>query len=85
MGAGEQRLARDFAFGAENGAEALRRHFRHVELRDAGGTVKLGGRDAVVRYVESMEAWRHLADRVPAIVDPELAARRSNVVFVAQT
>jgi SAM-dependent methyltransferase len=83
VGAGESRLARDFAFGAENGADVLRRHFLRVEMRDAGGTVKLGGRDAVVRYIESMEAWRHLVDRVPANIDPELTARRANVVFVA--
>jgi SAM-dependent methyltransferase len=83
VGAGELRLTRDFAFGAENGAEVLGRHFQSVEMRDAGGTVKLGGREAVVRYIESMEAWRHLADRVPPDVDPELTARRANVVFVA--
>jgi SAM-dependent methyltransferase len=78
-----QRLARDFAFGAENGAEALRPHFGQVEMRDAGGTVTIPSRDAVVRYVSSTQAWRHLVDRVPEEIDVPFVARRSNVVFVA--
>jgi SAM-dependent methyltransferase len=82
VGAEQLRGARDFAFGAENGTEALRRHFSRVEMRDAGGTVTIADREAVVRYVESTDAWKHLADRVPATVEP-FAARRSNVVFVA--
>jgi SAM-dependent methyltransferase len=81
--AGGQRLARDFAFGAENGAEALQRHFSRVEMREAGGTVTIPSRDAVVRYVGSTQAWRHLVDRVPAQIDVPFVARRSNVVFVA--
>ena len=84
VGAENARLSRDSAFGAENGAEALRRHFRHVEMRDAGGTVTVDDRGAVVRYLGSMDAWRHLADRVPAHFEP-FTARRSNVVFVAET
>jgi SAM-dependent methyltransferase len=84
VGAEGSRLARDFAFGAENGEEALRRHFRHVEMRDAGGTVTVDDRDAVVRYLGSMDAWSHLVDRVPAHFE-SFDARRSNVVFVAET
>jgi SAM-dependent methyltransferase len=83
VGAEASRMTRDFAFGAENGEEALRRHFRHVELRDAGGTVTVNDRDAVARYLGSMDAWNHLVDRVPAHVE-SFTARRSNVVFVAE-
>lgn len=83
VGAADSRIARDFAFGAENGEEILRRHFRQVELRDAGGTVAIEDRDAIVRYVGSTAAWRHLADRVPEDIDVPFVARRSNVVFVA--
>jgi SAM-dependent methyltransferase len=78
----ETRLGRDFSFGAENGAEILSRHFADVELRDSSGTVQITGRDAVVRYIESSETWKHLAERVPGRVEP-FVARRSNVVFVA--
>lgn len=83
VGAEELRVSRDFAFGAENGEEALRRHFGEVAVRDAGGTVEIESRDAVVRYVGSTEAWRHLVEHVPEHVDTPFTARRSNVVFVA--
>lgn len=81
VGEEETRLWRDFSFGAENGAEILARHFADVELRDSSGTVQITGRDAVLRYVESSETWKHLAERVPARIEPFIA-RRSNVVFV---
>jgi SAM-dependent methyltransferase len=83
VGAEKLRLARDYAFGAENGEERLRPHFSDVELRDAGGTVQIQSRDAVVRYLGSMAAWRPLVDRVPEHVETPFTARRSNVVFVA--
>lgn len=78
----DARLGRDLAFGAENGEEALRRHFAHAELRDSSGTVRIESRDAVVRYVTSTSAWRAFADRLPDPLPP-FVARRSNVVFVA--
>jgi SAM-dependent methyltransferase len=84
VGADGLRLARDFSFGAENGGDILRRHFRRVEMRDAAGTVTIDDRDAVVRYLGSMEAWRHLVARVPARIERPFTARRSNVVFVAE-
>lgn len=83
VGAEELRVGRDLSFGAENGGDALRRHFRHVELRDAGGTVTIPDRQAVVRYVGSTSAWKHLVDLVPEHVEAPFVARRSNVVFVA--
>ena len=82
VGAGEERLARDVGFVAENGHEILDRHFARVELRDAGGTVRIADRDAVARYLGSSEVWSHLVERVPASFEP-FVARRSNVVFVA--
>ena len=82
VGAQELRLGRDLAFDSENGAERLRRHFASVERRDAPGTVRIADRDAVVRYLCSMEAWSRFANRVPATFEP-FDARRSNVVFVA--
>jgi SAM-dependent methyltransferase len=83
VGAAETRLARDYGFGAENGEAALRPHFGHVEMRDAGGTVEIESRDAVVRYLASAEAWSALAERVPDDLEVPFTARRSNVVFVA--
>jgi SAM-dependent methyltransferase len=83
-GAAESRLARDYGFGAENGEAALRPHFRQVEMRDAGGTVEIESRDAVVRYLASAEAWSGFAERVPEDLEVPFTARRSNVVFVAE-
>jgi SAM-dependent methyltransferase len=83
VGAAEQRLMRDLAFDAEHGEERLRRHFARVEKRDASGTVRIDDREAVVRYLRSMAAWSHFADRVPPRLEP-FDARRSNVVFVAE-
>jgi SAM-dependent methyltransferase len=81
--AADSRLARDFAFGAENGEAILRRFFPSVEMRDASGTVRVAEPDSIVRYLDSVEAWKHLVDRVPAEIVP-FTARRSNVVFVAE-
>jgi SAM-dependent methyltransferase len=85
VGADEARIARDLAFGAENGEAALRRHFATVELRDAGGTVEVESRAAVVRYLESTAAWSSFAQLVPEDLSAPFTARRSNVVFVAET
>ena len=81
--ADEMRMSRDWSFGAENGTEALERHFAEVEMVDAGGTVEVQSRDAVVRYLGSSETWRPLVDWIPAHVEAPFVARRSNVVFVA--
>lgn len=83
VGAEEQRVGRDLSFDAENGEAALRKHFAEVRMRDSGGTVAIVDRDAVVRYIESMGAWKHLAEQVPADLAVPFEARRSNVVFVA--
>jgi SAM-dependent methyltransferase len=82
VGGGELRAGRDVSFAAENGAVALGRHFAHVELRDARGTVTIDDRDAVVRYVGSTAAWESVV--VPDPLELPIVARRSNVVFVAE-
>ena len=79
----QQRRTREYPFGAENGGDVLRRHFGRVEMRDAGGTVTIDDRDAIVRYIGSTASWHAYADRIPERVDLPLVARRSNVVFVA--
>lgn len=83
VGAGSERVGRDFGFGAENGEEILRRHFDNVERRDASGTVQIDDREAIVRYVSSTERWKPYVGRLPADVPLPLVARRSNAVFVA--
>jgi SAM-dependent methyltransferase len=83
VGVGGARLGREFSFGKENGETILRRYFVSVEMRDASGTVTIANRDAVVRYLGSTDAWKHLVARVPADVRAPFSARRSNVVFVA--
>lgn len=82
VGAAELRASRQLSFAADNGTALLSRHFAHVELRDASGTVTVENRDAVVRYVGSTAAAKHIA--VPDDLELPLVARRSNVVFVAE-
>ena len=69
-------------FGRENGEEALRRHFRNVDVRGADGTVTLADAAAVRRYLASSDRGKPYVDLVPEL-DTPLVARRSNVVFVA--
>lgn len=81
-GAEEARAERRLPFGAENGEEVLRHHFRHVEIREAKGTVTIPDREAVLRYLASSDAWSRFAEDVPELVEPFVACR-STVVFVA--
>jgi SAM-dependent methyltransferase len=69
-------------FGAENGEEALRRHFARVERRDVEGTTTFPHASAVRGYLGSFERGVPLARSVPAVVPP-LVARRRVAVFVA--
>lgn len=69
-------------FGAENGEEALRRHFASVERRDVEGTTTFPHASAVRAYLGSFERGVPLARAVPAVVPP-LVARRRVAVFVA--
>ena len=82
VGAEDMRIGRHLAFDADNGAEQLERLFSRVQKLDCTGTVAISDRDAVVRYIESTEQWRPLAERVPERLEP-FVARRSNFVFVA--
>lgn len=72
------------AFGRENGAELLARHFATVERRDADGTVTLPHADAVRTYLASSACARPFLDRVPELETPLVAGRRV-AVFVAET
>lgn len=74
---------RDLSFGWHNGAEALRRHFAHVEMRDASGTVVFPDRESMRRFVAATITRAHLADRVPEFEGP-FRARSAHVVFVAE-
>jgi hypothetical protein len=68
---------------AENGANALRRHFARVEVRDAGGSVVIRARDAIDRYIRSIKAWAPFAERLPEKLEAPLVATRATSVFVA--
>ena len=71
-------------FSAANGEELLRRHFDHIETRDAGGTVRFPSRGEVVAYVEASRTLFATGAEVPPF-DGELVVTIHPVVFVAQT
>jgi SAM-dependent methyltransferase len=73
-----------YSFGAENGAEALLRHFTTVERRDVLGTVTFSDREAAHPYVAASPMAAHLADRLPFFEGP-LHASRHVTVFVCDT
>ena len=70
-----------FTFRSENGEEVLRRHFAHVERRDAHGSVTMD--DATVRrFAASWEALAPLV-KIPRLGEPVRVSRHSTV-FVAR-
>lgn len=81
--AGLARAFDDLSFRAENGAEALERHFARVEMRDASGTVRFRDAEQIRSYLRSSARLADGADRVPELTEP-LVARRRPVVFVAE-
>jgi SAM-dependent methyltransferase len=83
VGAADARITRELTFSAENGADALRRHFREVELRDAGGSVVVRERDAIDRYIRSIDTWAPFAAHLPEKLDAPLVATRATTVFVS--
>jgi SAM-dependent methyltransferase len=83
VGAAEARVSRQLTFSAENGSEVLRRHFRHVERRDAGGTVVIRDRDAIDRYIRSIKTWAPFAENLPETLEIPVVATRATSVFVA--
>ena len=70
-------------FFSEDGAELLRRHFAHVEQRDLESPMTFADAAAVRGYVSSSIAHKHLVGRVPELMEPLVATRRSTV-FVAE-
>jgi SAM-dependent methyltransferase len=67
-------------FHSDNGAEILRRHFQHVEERQAVGTVTFADPEAVQRYVDSLVT---VSATVPPF-DGELVCSRRSTIFVAE-
>ncbi|MBD0330312.1 MAG: class I SAM-dependent methyltransferase [Thermoleophilia bacterium] len=72
----------EVAFGAENGAAILRRHFRRVVVHDAGGTITFPDRAAVLAYVRASITLAGAVDDLPGLDGP-LVATRHPVVLVA--
>ena len=69
-------------FSGDNGEALLRRHFAHVDVRDAGGAVTFPDREAVLEYVRASRALFEGRDDVPDFDGP-LIVTRSPVLFVA--
>jgi SAM-dependent methyltransferase len=67
-------------FHSDNGVEILRRHFEHVEERQAAGTVTFAGPEAVQRYVDSLVT---VMGTVPPF-EGELVCSRRSTIFVAE-
>jgi SAM-dependent methyltransferase len=67
-------------FHSDNGAEILRRHFQHVEERQAAGTVTFADSQAVQRYVDSLVT---VSGTVPPF-EGELVCSRRSTIFVAE-
>ena len=72
-----------YSFCAENGEDALRRHFPRVVTHPVAGWVTFGDTATARDYVASSIIFSHLAERVPDLDGP-LRARRMNAVFVAE-
>jgi SAM-dependent methyltransferase len=73
----------EWVFNGANGAELLRRHFDNVETRDAAGTIRFPGREAVAAYVEASMTLAAAPRPVPELDGPFLV-RMHPVVFVAE-
>jgi SAM-dependent methyltransferase len=67
-------------FHSDNGAEILRRHFQHVDERQAAGTVTFLDPEAVQRYVDSLVT---VSGTVPPF-EGELVCSRRSTIFVAE-
>jgi SAM-dependent methyltransferase len=67
-------------FHSDNGAEILRRHFQHVEVREAAGSVTFADPEAVQRYVDSLVT---VSGTVPPF-EGELVCSRRSTIFVAE-
>jgi SAM-dependent methyltransferase len=67
-------------FHSDNGAEILRRHFQHVEVCEAAGSVTFADPEAVQRYVDSLVT---VSGTVPPF-EGELVCSRRSTIFVAE-
>jgi SAM-dependent methyltransferase len=67
-------------FNRENGEEFLRRHFSHVERRDADGVVTVRDRAKLVAYRDSMSVPTR---PVPEDVELPFVVHRLSTIFVA--
>jgi SAM-dependent methyltransferase len=70
----------EYGFSAENGAEALARHFDRVERLSIEGSIAFPSRDAAQAYVDSSILWR---GRSLPPFDGSFRVRRASAVFVA--
>jgi SAM-dependent methyltransferase len=80
--AGQTRTFPEGVFVRENGEELLRRHFAHVERRDADGWVTMDD-EALRRYVATWEEWHPILDLPP--FEQPLRIRRLPTIFIAET
>jgi ubiquinone/menaquinone biosynthesis C-methylase UbiE len=71
---------RRFSFRSDNGEEALRGHFPHVERQDARGWVNMDT-ETIRRFAGSWDALAPLVTTPP--LDEPLRVRRHSTVFVA--
>jgi ubiquinone/menaquinone biosynthesis C-methylase UbiE len=69
-------------FTAENGGQALARHFAHIESRPVEAWLTLESEDAVRQYINASPTRAHLAHRVPKLDGPLRVGART-CVFVA--
>ncbi|MEA2510359.1 MAG: hypothetical protein QOG21_2441 [Actinomycetota bacterium] len=69
-------------FSAENGRQLLLRHFRRVDVHDAGGTIEFPDQAAVAAYIEASGTLAGARPEVPAFKGSLLATRHP-VVFIA--
>jgi SAM-dependent methyltransferase len=80
--AGSRPPMKRFSFRSENGERVLRRHFAHVERREARGSVTWDD-ETIRRYATSWDGLTPLLDLLP--LDQPVRASCHSTVFVAET
>jgi SAM-dependent methyltransferase len=79
-----EHAARQHAFSAEDGEDKLRKHFAHVERREANGTITFPDWNAADTYIAASVTRPDLAGKLPWF-DGELVCTRLVTIFVAET
>jgi len=74
---------RTLSFSSSNGAEQLRKHFPHVETREAEGVVVFPSPESMRQFIAANITRAHLAAKVPEFDEP-VRARSHHTVFVAE-